>query len=71
MNATDNSTFTGKMVFDCEPFFSLEAWTVLFVMLILVMITVFGMCMLTTLSTFDQFDDPKGKTIQVNAGGAE
>ncbi|KAK6177180.1 hypothetical protein SNE40_015336 [Patella caerulea] len=52
---------------DCVPFFTTAIWMALFYALIFIVILYFGIYMMFNLSTMDRFDDPKGKTITVNA----
>jgi len=51
---------------DCVGFFTLPIWSALIAMAVLLSVLFFGLCMLTSIDTQDRFDDPKGKTIQVN-----
>jgi V-type H+-transporting ATPase S1 subunit len=52
---------------DCVGFFSPAIWGALFVVIILVLIMSCGITMMLDIRTMDRFDDPKGKTIIVNA----
>ncbi|KAJ8703965.1 hypothetical protein PYW07_013259 [Mythimna separata] len=53
--------------FNCVPFFSASIWAGLFVVFILLSITFYGIMMMLDIRTMDRFDDPKGKTITINA----
>lgn len=52
---------------DCTGFFSAAIWGALFVMIILAMILSCGLTAIMDIKTMDRFDDPKGKTITINA----
>lgn len=52
---------------DCVGFFSPAIWGALFVIIILVSILSCGLTMIMDIKTMDRFDDPKGKTITINA----
>jgi V-type H+-transporting ATPase S1 subunit len=52
---------------DCVGFFSPAIWGALFVVIILVSILTCGLTMMMDIKTMDRFDDPKGKTITINA----
>jgi len=52
---------------DCVGFFSPGIWGALFVVFILVSILTIGLTMIMDIKTMDRFDDPKGKTITINA----
>lgn len=52
---------------DCVGFFSASILGALFVVFILVMILSCGLTMIMDIRTMDRFDDPKGKTITINA----
>lgn len=52
---------------DCIGFFSPAIWGALFVVIILVSIMTVGITMMLDIRTMDRFDDPKGKTITINA----
>lgn len=52
---------------DCTGFFSPAIWGALFVIIILVLILFYGLSSMMEIRTMDRFDDPKGKTIIVNA----
>ncbi|KOB75241.1 putative vacuolar ATP synthase subunit S1 [Operophtera brumata] len=54
--------------FHCVGFFSAPIWSGLFVVFILLSITFYGILMMMDIRTMDRFDDPKGKTITINAG---
>ncbi|XP_063237536.1 V-type proton ATPase subunit S1-like [Bacillus rossius redtenbacheri] len=51
--------------YDCVWFFTSVMWSAFFVTLLLGSILVWGLGMILNIRTMDQFDDPKGKTIQV------
>lgn len=52
---------------DCTGFFSAAIWAGLFVVIILLSILTCGITMMLDIRTMDRFDDPKGKTITINA----
>lgn len=52
---------------DCVGFFSPAIWGALFVVILFVFILSIGLTMMMDIKTMDRFDDPKGKTITVNA----
>lgn len=52
---------------DCVGFFSPAIWGALFVIIILVSILSCGLTFIMDIKTMDRFDDPKGKTIIINA----
>lgn len=52
---------------DCTGFFSAAIWGGLFVVIILLSILSCGITMMLDIKTMDRFDDPKGKTITINA----
>ncbi|CAH2100560.1 unnamed protein product [Euphydryas editha] len=52
---------------NCVGFFSVPIWSGLFVVFILLAITFYGIMMMMDIRTMDRFDDPKGKTITINA----
>lgn len=52
---------------DCVGFFSIPVWTMVIVMAVLTIILADGVCMLMSINTTDRVDDPKGKTITINA----
>ncbi|XP_075989254.1 vacuolar H[+] ATPase AC45 accessory subunit [Anticarsia gemmatalis] len=54
--------------FNCVGFFTAPIWAGLFVVFILLSITFYGIMMMLDIRTMDRFDDPKGKTITINAG---
>nr|XP_037875736.1 V-type proton ATPase subunit S1 [Bombyx mori] len=54
--------------FNCVGFFSAPIWSGLFVVFILLSITFYGIMTMMDIKTMDRFDDPKGKTITINAG---
>ncbi|KAJ0169981.1 hypothetical protein K1T71_014587 [Dendrolimus kikuchii] len=62
---------TGPLVFgdsfNCVGFFTAPIWAGLFVVFILLAITFYGIMMMMDIRTMDRFDDPKGKTITINA----
>ncbi|KAI8782181.1 V-type proton ATPase subunit S1 [Biomphalaria glabrata] len=53
---------------DCVPYFTTPIWMALFSSSFLLLILYFGTIMVLNLSIMDRYDDPKGKTIVVNAG---
>lgn len=52
---------------DCVGFFSPAIWGALFVVILLMSILSCGLTFIMDIKTMDRFDDPKGKTITVNA----
>jgi V-type H+-transporting ATPase S1 subunit len=52
---------------DCVGFFSPAIWGALFVVIILLSILSCGLTAMMDIRTMDRFDDPKGKTITINA----
>lgn len=50
---------------DCSGFFSIGIWMGLVTTLIMLLILVYGLHMITHITTMDRFDDPKGPTISV------
>jgi V-type H+-transporting ATPase S1 subunit len=63
--------FTADAIFgahnDCVGFFSPVIWGALFVVFLLLFILSYGFTMIMDIKTMDRFDDPKGKTITINA----
>lgn len=53
--------------YDCVGFTTAPIWSGLFVTFLLALIMTFGLCMIMDIKTMDRFDDPKGKTISINA----
>jgi len=53
---------------DCEGFFGIGIWMALISIAVMIAILVFGLIMLSSITTMDRYDDPKGKTIIVAAG---
>ena len=51
---------------DCDGFFTIPILSGLFAGLILILILVYGIAMISSITTMDRFDDPKGKSITVN-----
>lgn len=54
-------------VSDCVGFFSPGIWGALFIIFMMVGILTYGISMMLDIRTMDKFDDPKGKTIIINA----
>lgn len=52
---------------DCTGFFSPAIWGALFVVILLLLILFYGLSSMMEIRTMDRFDDPKGKTITINA----
>ena len=63
-NITDGDQFS--FAEDCMGFFSASIWMGLIVSLVLILILSCGIGLLANINTMDRFDDPKGKSIQVN-----
>jgi len=53
---------------DCEGFFGIGIWMALICIAVMIAILVFGLLMLSDITTMDRYDDPKGKTIIVATG---
>lgn len=53
---------------DCVGWFTTAIWMGLIPVALNILILFFGMYMISSLSTNDRFDDPKGKTLTINAG---
>lgn len=53
--------------YDCVGFMTATIWSGIFVTFILALIMTFGLTMMLDIKTMDRFDDPKGKTITINA----
>lgn len=66
-----NSKYSAKFAFgdawSCTGFFSPAILSGLFVVVIMLMIVFTGICWMMDINTMDRFDDPKGKTITINA----
>lgn len=58
--------FTDKVVY-CEGYWSPAILAGLFVVLLLIVILFIGLTWIMDINTMDKFDDPKGKTITINA----
>lgn len=52
---------------NCVGFFSAAIWGGLFVVILLISILLTGLMFIMDINTMDRFDDPKGKTITINA----
>lgn len=52
---------------NCTGFFSAVIWGALFVIFLLIGILAIGLSFIMDINTMDRFDDPKGKTITINA----
>lgn len=63
-----NGDFAFGDPWHCVPFVSIPILAGLFVCAILLAILGVGICWLMDINTMDRFDDPKGKTITINAG---
>lgn len=64
--APENRKFSDN-VNDCVGFFSPGIWGALFIVILLISIMGYGLTMMMDIKTMDKFDDPKGKTITINA----
>lgn len=53
--------------YDCVGFMSIPIWAGIFVTAILAIIMTWGLTMVMDIRTPDRYDDPKGKTITINA----
>ncbi|KAI5640766.1 vacuolar ATP synthase subunit s1 (ATP6S1) domain-containing protein [Phthorimaea operculella] len=65
--STNSSEFQFGEPLNCVGFFTAPIWAGLFVVFLLLAITFFGITMMMDIRTMDRFDDPKGKTITINA----
>ncbi|KAJ2939900.1 hypothetical protein O0L34_g6604 [Tuta absoluta] len=65
--ATNSSELKFGEPLNCVGFFTAPIWAGLFVVFLLLSITFFGITMMMDIRTMDRFDDPKGKTITINA----
>lgn len=63
---TNTTTLFGDSV-NCVGFFTAPIWAGLFITFLLLAITFYGIMMMMDIRTMDRFDDPKGKTITINA----
>ncbi|XP_059491302.1 V-type proton ATPase subunit S1-like [Neocloeon triangulifer] len=54
--------------YDCIPFFTMAIWSGILVSIILILFLTMGLMMILEIKVMDRFDDPKGKTITINAG---
>lgn len=63
----DNTSNKFGDAYDCVGFTTGPIWSGIFVTFILALIMTFGLCMIMDIKTMDRFDDPKGKTISINA----
>lgn len=61
-----NHTYFGDS-YDCVGFTSVPIWSGIFITFILLFILTAGITMMIDIKTMDRFDDPKGKTITINA----
>ncbi|XP_034652236.1 V-type proton ATPase subunit S1 [Drosophila subobscura] len=72
IQAPFSSTYKENFVFgdswDCVGFVSTGILMGLFVVVIFLIIIFIGVCWMMDINTMDRFDDPKGKTITINAG---
>lgn len=66
-NGTNEKTVGFDDSYDCVGFTSPAIWSGLFVTVILAIIISIGIAMIMDIKTMDRFDDPKGKTIIINA----
>ncbi|CAK1553819.1 unnamed protein product [Leptosia nina] len=64
-NSSDTPPFGDS--FNCVGFFSVPIWSGLLVTFVMLAITFYGIMMMMDIRTMDRFDDPKGKTITINA----
>lgn len=71
MQAPFDATYKNNFVFgdswDCVGFVTPGILMGLFVILLLLIIMFVGVCWMMDINTMDRFDDPKGKTITINA----
>lgn len=71
INLDRDTTATNKMAFseawNCVGFTSPGIWGGLFVTILLLLIMTLGISWMLDINTMDRFDDPKGKTITINA----
>lgn len=66
-NSTNNATFVFGDPWHCVGFFTGGILSGLLVVALLLTITFIGVCWMMDINTMDRFDDPKGKTITINA----
>lgn len=52
---------------DAVGFFTIPIWSGIFVSSLFIAIVLGGLSMIFDIKTMDQFDDPKGKTVTINA----
>ncbi|XP_023305259.2 V-type proton ATPase subunit S1 [Lucilia cuprina] len=64
---TDNATFVFGDAWHCVGFFTGGILSGLLIVALLLTITFIGVCWMMDINTMDRFDDPKGKTITINA----
>jgi V-type H+-transporting ATPase S1 subunit len=62
-NGTDKFGFYN----DCIGFFTIPIWMFIICTAIMLAILFFGIIMLSSITTMDRYDDPKGKTISITA----
>ncbi|XP_049810064.1 V-type proton ATPase subunit S1-like [Schistocerca nitens] len=62
---SSNDTFNDA--YDCVPFFSAPIWSGIFITVLLAIVMIWALTMIMDIKTMDQFDNPKGKTITINA----
>ncbi|XP_067935456.1 V-type proton ATPase subunit S1-like [Watersipora subatra] len=51
--------------YDCVGFFTIPIWTGLIASFLLIAVTTYGLYMLSSIQTFDRYDDPKSKPLTV------
>lgn len=64
-NGVDRNSFS--IAEDTVGFFTIPIWSGLFVTSLLVTIVLIGLSLIYDIKTMDQFDDPKGKPLTINA----
>lgn len=65
--STKNATFVFGDPWHCVGFFTGGILSGLLIVVLLLTITFIGVCWMMDINTMDRFDDPKGKTITINA----
>ncbi|XP_068087131.1 V-type proton ATPase subunit S1 [Anabrus simplex] len=63
----DRDTLRFGDAYDCVPFYTPAILSGLFVTVMITLITMWGLSMIMSIHTNDQYDDPKGKTITVSS----
>lgn len=64
---TENLGFDTEKIVQCTGYYTPGILSGLFVILLLLIIMIWGLSFIMDIRTMDKFDDPKGKTITINA----